>query len=125
MNVSWPDWLETITHFSHLLMVFNSSVNFYIYLVKHPTMLKTCELYTYALHVQYALSIYELSCFIHAVCCGESESGPTLRASVAAATLVSTAPQAATAAATSRSNGGLGTRSVKSDTAKLLNGSAI
>ena len=31
VDVSWPDWIELFTQFSHLLTVFNSSVNFYIY----------------------------------------------------------------------------------------------
>ena len=31
----WPNWTKVITHFSHLALVFNSSVNFYIYLGKH------------------------------------------------------------------------------------------
>ena len=31
----WPNWIKIITHFSHLALVFNSSVNFYIYLGKH------------------------------------------------------------------------------------------
>ena len=30
-DVVWPDWIETFTHLSHLLTVFNASVNFYIY----------------------------------------------------------------------------------------------
>ena len=39
-NLKWPTWVERITYFSHFLTVFNSSVNFYIYLFKHPTLLK-------------------------------------------------------------------------------------
>ena len=31
----WPPWIETLTNISHLLTVFNSSVNFYIYFAKH------------------------------------------------------------------------------------------
>ena len=31
----WGNWVKIITHFSHLALVFNSSVNFYIYLGKH------------------------------------------------------------------------------------------
>ena len=31
----WPDWIKITTNFSHLALVFNSSVNFYIYLGKH------------------------------------------------------------------------------------------
>ena len=31
----WPPWVESVTHISHFLMVFNSSVNFYIYCFKH------------------------------------------------------------------------------------------
>ena len=34
-NHVWPNWIKIITHFSHLALVFNSSVNFYIYLGKH------------------------------------------------------------------------------------------
>ena len=34
-NHDWPNWIKIITHFSHLALVFNSSVNFYIYLGKH------------------------------------------------------------------------------------------
>lgn len=34
-QVSWPPWVEIITNVSHLMTVFNSSVNFYIYLAKH------------------------------------------------------------------------------------------
>ena len=29
--VHWPDWVDCFTYFSHLLTVFNASVNFYIY----------------------------------------------------------------------------------------------
>ena len=31
----WPNWVELISNFSHLAIVFNSSVNFYIYFAKH------------------------------------------------------------------------------------------
>lgn len=31
----WPSWVEIFSNFSHLLTVFNSSVNFYIYFAKH------------------------------------------------------------------------------------------
>ena len=31
----WPPWVESVTHISHFLMVVNSSVNFYIYCIKH------------------------------------------------------------------------------------------
>lgn len=31
----WPPWVESTTHISHFLFTFNSSVNFYIYCVKH------------------------------------------------------------------------------------------
>ena len=31
----WPPWVQYTTHFSHLLTVINSSVNFYIYALKH------------------------------------------------------------------------------------------
>ncbi len=31
----WPPWVESVTHISHFLMTFNSSVNFYIYCAKH------------------------------------------------------------------------------------------
>ena len=34
-EIVWPSWIETVTHFSHLLTTFNSSVNFYIYFAKH------------------------------------------------------------------------------------------
>ena len=30
----WPAWVEYLTHTSHLLITFNCSVNFYIYLIK-------------------------------------------------------------------------------------------
>ena len=31
----WPSWVESITHVSHLLTTFNSSINFYIYFFSH------------------------------------------------------------------------------------------
>ena len=31
----WPPWVQCTTQFSHLLTVFNSTVNFYIYFLKH------------------------------------------------------------------------------------------
>lgn len=31
----WPTWIESTTHVAHFLMSFNSSVNFYVYCVKH------------------------------------------------------------------------------------------
>ena len=31
----WPTWIESLTHISHFLTTFNSSVNFYIYCFKH------------------------------------------------------------------------------------------
>ena len=31
----WPPWVESVTHISHFLTTFNSSVNFYIYIFKH------------------------------------------------------------------------------------------
>ena len=34
-NIHWPSWIESITHISHFLTVFNSSVNFYIYCLTH------------------------------------------------------------------------------------------
>ena len=34
----WPNWIGYVTHLSHLLTVFNSSANFFIYLLKHPTL---------------------------------------------------------------------------------------
>jgi hypothetical protein len=34
----WPNWVGYVTHLSHLLTVFNSSANFFIYLLKHPTL---------------------------------------------------------------------------------------
>ena len=34
-KIVWPSWIEITTQFSHLLTVFNSSVNFYIYFAKH------------------------------------------------------------------------------------------
>jgi len=33
--LDWPEWIELVTHISHLMTVFNSSVNFYIYFAKH------------------------------------------------------------------------------------------
>ena len=39
----WPPWIEVASNLSHLLTVFNSSVNFYIYLAKHPTILPCCR----------------------------------------------------------------------------------
>ncbi len=33
----WPNWIGYVTHLSHLLTVFNSSANFFIYLLKHPS----------------------------------------------------------------------------------------
>ena len=34
-QLHWPPWIELVTHISHLMTVFNSSVNFYIYFAKH------------------------------------------------------------------------------------------
>lgn len=34
-KLSWPLWVECITHVSHFVVTLNSSVNFYIYCVKH------------------------------------------------------------------------------------------
>ena len=31
----WPTWVDYTTNISHLATVFNSSINFYIYLAKH------------------------------------------------------------------------------------------
>ena len=31
----WPTWIESTTHVAHSLMSLNSSVNFYVYCVKH------------------------------------------------------------------------------------------
>ena len=31
----WPSWIESTTHVAHSLMSLNSSVNFYVYCVKH------------------------------------------------------------------------------------------
>jgi len=36
-QLEWPDWVSSVTQISHLLTVFNSSVNFYIYQAKHYT----------------------------------------------------------------------------------------
>lgn len=36
-QIVWPDWVSSVTEISHLLTVFNSSVNFYIYQAKHYT----------------------------------------------------------------------------------------
>ena len=33
--MDWPPWIETVTWVSHVFMIFNSSVNFYIYCAKH------------------------------------------------------------------------------------------
>ena len=46
--MKWPDWVEIMSNLSHVLTVVNSSVNFYIYLVKHPNIL-VC--YRQALHL--------------------------------------------------------------------------
>ena len=32
---SWPPWVESVTHISHFLTTLNSSVNFYVYCLKH------------------------------------------------------------------------------------------
>ena len=37
--MKWPFWVELTSNMAHLLAVINSSVNFYIYLFKHPTIL--------------------------------------------------------------------------------------
>ena len=37
-----PIWIQTVMSISHLLVIFNSSVNFYIYLVKLRIMHNTC-----------------------------------------------------------------------------------
>jgi len=33
INTNWPYTIQVFSHFSHLMLVFNSSINFYIYLV--------------------------------------------------------------------------------------------
>jgi hypothetical protein len=38
-ELEWPNWIEYITQLSHLFTVFNSSSNFFIYLMKHPGLL--------------------------------------------------------------------------------------
>lgn len=40
-QIRWPHFVEIFTNVSHLFLVFNSSVNFYIYLVKHPKILRS------------------------------------------------------------------------------------
>ena len=40
-HIRWPHFVEIFTNVSHLFLVFNSSVNFYIYLVKHPKILRS------------------------------------------------------------------------------------
>ena len=46
-NAEMPIWIQTVMSISHLLVVFNSSVNFYIYLVKlrikHNTCINCCR----------------------------------------------------------------------------------
>lgn len=39
-NLKWPNLVEVFTNISHMFLVFNSSVNFYIYYAKHPSILK-------------------------------------------------------------------------------------
>lgn len=39
---AWPAWVESVTHISHFLMTVNSSVNFYVYCVKHYKLLSKC-----------------------------------------------------------------------------------
>ena len=34
-KIEWPSWVEYITNISHFLIVFNSSINFYIYYFNH------------------------------------------------------------------------------------------
>ena len=33
--ISWPKWVHRVSQVSHLMTVFSSSVNYYIYLAKH------------------------------------------------------------------------------------------
>ena len=33
INTNWPYTIQVFSHFSHLMLVFNSSINFYIYLI--------------------------------------------------------------------------------------------
>ena len=35
VDLEWPYWIELVSNISHLMTVFNSSVNFYIYFAKH------------------------------------------------------------------------------------------
>eukprot|EP00095_Tigriopus_kingsejongensis_P007527 maker-scaffold103_size370364-snap-gene-2.27 protein:Tk07527 transcript:maker-scaffold103_size370364-snap-gene-2.27-mRNA-1 annotation:"fmrfamide receptor" len=39
-NFRWPYLVEIFTNISHLFLVLNSSVNFYIYFAKHPSIMK-------------------------------------------------------------------------------------
>jgi len=41
----WPPWVESITHVAHFLMTVNSSVNFYIYMVKHFRLMRKCSFF--------------------------------------------------------------------------------
>lgn len=36
----WPFWVEAISKFSHVMIVFNSSVNYYVYWLKDMLMKK-------------------------------------------------------------------------------------
>ena len=46
-NSEMPIWIQTVMSVSHLMVIFNSTVNFYIYLVKlrimHNTFLNCCN----------------------------------------------------------------------------------
>jgi len=39
---AWPTWVEAVTHISHFLTTFNSSVNFYVYCFKHFNVITSC-----------------------------------------------------------------------------------
>jgi len=39
---AWPTWVEAVTHISHFLTTFNSSVNFYVYCFKHFSVITNC-----------------------------------------------------------------------------------
>ena len=56
----WPHWIESITHVAHFLMSLNSSVNFYVYCVKHFRVASCCgraEVPSHSSHGGRALSL--------------------------------------------------------------------
>ena len=59
----WPAWVDYTTNISHLATVFNSSINFYIYIAKHSARLRPAgrqQLLSMRIRVRLLLTITNL-----------------------------------------------------------------